>query len=106
MHNNIACSAASVSYTFCACANSNNVSAANGPAPVRMQLQASCCGMGDGECYEPSSLITSIHRNVPFLTDAGSVDKSADLVLDLGDGTRAFYDYFVVSSTPAVLCKL
>ena len=52
--------------------------------------------MGDSPCYEPSSLISSIHKNVPFLTDKEPGDESAELVLNLGDGTRAFYDYFVV----------
>ena len=52
--------------------------------------------MGEIPCYEPSSLIQSIHKNVPFLTDREPGDSSSELVLSLGDGTRAFYDYFVV----------
>ena len=53
--------------------------------------------MGEAECYEPSSLITSIHKGVPFLTDADVRDKSAELVLNLDEGTKEFYAYFVVS---------
>ena len=53
--------------------------------------------MGEAECYEPSSLITSIHKGVPFLTDADVKDKSAELVLNLDEGTKEFYAYFVVS---------
>ena len=56
--------------------------------------------MGEIRCYEPSSLIESIHKNVPFLTDREPGESSSELVLSLGDGTRAFYDYFVVSPIP------
>ena len=52
--------------------------------------------MGEMPCYEPSSLIQSIHKGVPFLTDREPGDSSSELVLNLGNGTRAFYDYFVV----------
>jgi hypothetical protein len=55
--------------------------------------------MEDAQCYEPSSLITSIHERVPFLTDAGSEDNSAELVLKLDESTKEFYDIFVVSDT-------
>lgn len=49
------------------------------------------------ECYKPSSLITNIHRDVPFLTDAKPGNQSVELVLHLGDDTKEYYDYFVVS---------
>ena len=63
--------------------------------------------MGEVQCYEPSSLIESIHKTVPFLTDGKPGDSSADLVVNLGDGTRAFYDYFVVRMTAVfdISCK-
>ena len=50
--------------------------------------------MEEVRCYEPSSLITDVQKGVPFLTDAG--DKSAELVLNLDEGTNEFYDHFVV----------
>lgn len=52
--------------------------------------------MGEMPCYEPSSLIQSIHKGVPFLTDREPGDSSSELVLNLGNGTGGFYDYFVV----------
>lgn len=50
--------------------------------------------MAETSCFEPSSLIRNIHKDVPFLTDASA--KDAELVLNLGEDTNAFYDYFVV----------
>ena len=67
---------------------------------MRIHLsRSSPAKMGDLQCYEPSSLITSIHERVPFLTDAGSEDNSAELVLKLDESTKEFYDIFVVSDT-------
>ena len=59
--------------------------------------------MAETSCYEPSSLIASIHKGVPFLTDADHDDQSAELVLHLSDGTSAFYDNFVVNIAVASL---
>ena len=53
--------------------------------------------MAEAQCFEPSSLLVTIHKNVPFLT-GGDRDNSADVVLNLDEGTREFYDYFVVSA--------
>ena len=52
--------------------------------------------MDGTQCYEPSSLLVSVHTQLPFLTDVGDSDKTVDLVLNLGENTREFYDYFVV----------
>lgn len=53
--------------------------------------------MAEAQCFEPSSLLVTIHKNVPFLTD-GDENSSTDVVLNLDEGTREFYDYFVVSA--------
>lgn len=61
--------------------------------------------MAEAQCFEPSSLLVTIHKNVPFLT-GGDKDNSADVVLNLDEGTREFYDYFVVSARFQVIMGL
>lgn len=53
--------------------------------------------MAEAQCFEPSSLLATIHKNVPFLT-SGDRDEPVDVVLNLEEGTQDFYDYFVVSA--------
>ena len=61
--------------------------------------------MNGTQCYQPSSLLVSVHTQLPFLTDVGDRDKTVDLVLNLGENTREFYDYFVVRAAEStILC--
>ena len=51
-----------------------------------------------GDCYEPSSLISWVHEQVPFV-EAGfnsTGDSAEDLLDNLNKGVGSFYDYFLV----------
>ena len=51
-----------------------------------------------GGCYEPSTLISWVHEQVPFV-DPGfnnSGETAEDLVDNLNHGVASFYDYFLV----------
>ena len=53
--------------------------------------------MDELKCYEPTSLIANLHKNVPFLTNSGSRERTTELILNLDEIKEEYYDNFEVS---------
>ena len=59
------------------------------------------------DCYEPSSLISWVHEQVPFV-EAGfnsTGDSAEDLLDNLNKGVGSFYDYFLVRCRELLLTE-
>ena len=56
----------------------------------------------DGDCYEPSTLISWVHEEVPFVAVGfnNSGRGAEELVDSLDEGLGSYYDYFVVRKHP------
>ena len=54
--------------------------------------------MDELKCYEPTSLIANLHKNVPFLTNSGSRERTTELILNLDEIKEEYYDNFEVSN--------